>query len=68
MKRYQKLVNSNCLGCGEWLCVTAGAYTGDILCPKCGIVNIFSDSLTPREVAPCHGNSESQNDEFVSSK
>jgi hypothetical protein len=53
MKRYQDLTNSNCLGCDEWLCVTAGAYTGEIVCPKCGVGNIFEDSLNPVGTTPC---------------
>lgn len=68
MKRYQDLVNSGCLGCGVWLCVTAGAYTGEIVCPKCGVVNAFQDSLRPVGMVPCHGATESHVAQFVSSE
>jgi hypothetical protein len=68
MKRYQHLVNSACLGCGEWLCVTAGAYTGEIVCQKCGVVNVFSDSLRPTGILPRHGIPESPGPEIVSSE
>jgi hypothetical protein len=68
MKRYQDLVNSHCLGCEEWLCVTAGAYTGDIVCPKCGVVNVFEDSLTPVGFMPCHGALSSHGRILVSSE
>ena len=48
--RQPPIVNSDCLGCGEWLCVTAGAYTGEIVCLKCGFVNVFRDSLKPIDI------------------
>jgi hypothetical protein len=47
MKRYRFLVNSVCLVCGKWLCVTGGEYTGDIVCYKCGAINEFRNSLKP---------------------
>jgi hypothetical protein len=50
MKRYQDLVNSNCLNCYAWLCVTAGVYTGEIVCHKCLAVNVFVDSLKPTQI------------------
>jgi hypothetical protein len=49
MERYKNLVNSECLSCGEWLCVTAGSYTGEVNCLKCGFINVFLDSLKPIE-------------------
>ena len=60
MKRYQNLVNSQCLGCDEWLCVTAGAYTGEIVCRQCGVVNVFENSLKPVGMKPCHGKASVQ--------
>ncbi len=68
MKRYRELTNSQCLACSEWLCVTAGAYTGEIVCPKCGVVNVFRDSLRPVGMVPCHGVQESRIAEIVSSE
>jgi hypothetical protein len=68
MKRYSTLINSSCMGCGKWLCVTAGTYTGRIVCEKCGVVNIFRDSSTPNGFLPCHGISESQDGQVVSSE
>ena len=49
MKRYKLLDNSECLGCGKWLCVMAGTYTGEIQCRKCGTINVFRDSAKPCE-------------------
>lgn len=55
MKRYSDLTNSDCLACGKWLCVTAGEYTGTVVCKKCGAHNVFKDSLTPiATVGPCN--------------
>jgi len=68
MKRYRELVNSNCLGCEEWLCVTAGAYTGEIVCSKCGVRNVFDDSLKPVGMMPCHGYVGSHGQMVVSSE
>lgn len=50
MKRYSALVNSDCLACGEWFCVTAGEYTGVVVCPECGVGNVFNDSLKRSEI------------------
>jgi hypothetical protein len=47
MKRCANLQNSNCLSCQAWLCVTAGEYTGVVMCSKCGAENVFRDSLKP---------------------
>lgn len=55
MKRFGDLVNSECLVCGEWLCVTAGEYTGVVECAKCGAKNLFRDSLKPLEGIPYEG-------------
>ncbi len=49
MKRFDKLVNSNCLECGAWLCATAGEYTGTVECERCGAQNVFRNSLKPCE-------------------
>lgn len=54
LKRYQGLQQSHCLGCGAWLCVTAGAYSGEIECDKCGAANVFEDSSSPLRVASTH--------------
>jgi hypothetical protein len=50
MKRYSTLVNSVCLQCDKWLCVTAGEYTGEVICTYCGAHNVFCNSLTPVEL------------------
>jgi hypothetical protein len=63
MERYKDLINSACLGCGAWLCVMAGTYTGEIVCPKCFFANIFRDSSAP---IPCHGAQASHVPQFVS--
>lgn len=49
-KRYAALTQSHCLKCGKWLCVTAGAYTGDVRCQHCNTINVFIDSLRPVEM------------------
>jgi hypothetical protein len=49
MKRYQTLENAVCLICGEWLCVMAGTYSGEIICGKCKANNLFKDSSKPVE-------------------
>jgi len=49
MKRYADLENSDCVGCGGWLCVMSAnaKYTGIILCPKCLTHNLFDNSCKP---------------------
>lgn len=50
MKRYRYQENSNCLGCGCWLCVMGkgATFTVKIQC-KCGTINVFKDSCKPVE-------------------
>ena len=74
MKRYENLINSECLACGEWLCVTAGAYRGEINCTKCGAINRFADESRPSAVElfngenPVTASSISHRETFVSSE
>ena len=68
MKRYRFLVNSLCLQCDKWLCVMSGTYTGEIVCGKCGAVNVFRDSSQPSDAYPVTAAPSSQLGTFVSSE
>ena len=38
---------SECLSCNQHLTVAAVPFSGDVVCPKCGAINVFHDAQKP---------------------
>ena len=49
LKRYPELEQSECMFCGKFLavCSRAATYSGELVCRKCGGINVFSNSHKP---------------------